>query len=456
MIASGTLGDVRLITGGYLQDWLLYDTDWSWRLEREQGGDLRVIGDIGSHWLDLTSFLTGRRVDAVMADLTTFMPVRSEPVGHVETFSTVLRRRRPATARSRPRTRPACSCASRAARAASYAVPGLGRAEDHLHWEIDGCRRARLARRAARGAVGRPPRPRQRAAAARPRPLAPPAAAPRACPPAMRRASARRSASSIAPSTPAVAAGEPPAEPDYPTFADGHEQSLVRDAIARSHAEAVGRGAALTGVIFDCDGTLVDSEPLSGETWRRVIAPYGYAITDADLEAVRRASRTRTRMRPPPSGSRCPAPDAAAGELNRVLFGLIDDAARGPSTTRSAVEELRARDVASRSRPPRCGAVGSHAGPRRARLRGHDRRRRGRARQAGPDMSCSRRERLGLPPERCVVVEDSPPGVAAGRAAGCRRWASAARRVPVDLSGCRHEWSDDGLSPKTYLELANQ
>ena len=85
-IADGALGDVRLVTGGYLQDWLLFDTDWSWRLEREQGGDLRVIGDIGSHWLDLTSFLTGQRVKAVMADLTTFMPIRREPIGHVETF----------------------------------------------------------------------------------------------------------------------------------------------------------------------------------------------------------------------------------------------------------------------------------------------------------------------------------------------------------------------------------
>ena len=53
VVGQGDLGDVRLITGGYMQDWLLYDTDWSWRLEREQGGDLRVVGDIGSHWLDL-------------------------------------------------------------------------------------------------------------------------------------------------------------------------------------------------------------------------------------------------------------------------------------------------------------------------------------------------------------------------------------------------------------------
>jgi predicted dehydrogenase len=35
----------------------------------------------------------------------------------------------------------------------------------------------------------------------------------------------------------AVAAGGPPADPDYPTFADGHEEALIADAIARSHAE---------------------------------------------------------------------------------------------------------------------------------------------------------------------------------------------------------------------------
>ncbi len=88
MVADGGLGDVRLVTGRYFQDWLLYDTDWNWRLETDRGGVLRAVGDIGSHWLDLTSFLTGLRVEAVMADLTTFIPVRRKPVGPVLTFST--------------------------------------------------------------------------------------------------------------------------------------------------------------------------------------------------------------------------------------------------------------------------------------------------------------------------------------------------------------------------------
>lgn len=88
LVRDGGLGDVRLVTGRYFQDWLLYETDWNWRLEADQGGALRAVGDIGSHWLDLTSFLTGLRVEAVMADLTTFIPVRRKPAGEVVTFST--------------------------------------------------------------------------------------------------------------------------------------------------------------------------------------------------------------------------------------------------------------------------------------------------------------------------------------------------------------------------------
>jgi predicted dehydrogenase len=88
VIAAGELGEIRLVTGRYFQDWLLHDTDWNWRLEPDKGGALRAIGDIGSHWLDLTSFLTGQPIVSVMADLSTFITTRREPTGPVETFST--------------------------------------------------------------------------------------------------------------------------------------------------------------------------------------------------------------------------------------------------------------------------------------------------------------------------------------------------------------------------------
>src|SRR4051812_31779891 len=87
-VAAGDLGDVRLVTGHYFQDWLLHDTDWNWRLDPGQGGALRAVGDIGSHWLDLLAFITGQRIVSVMADLATFLTARHEPTGPVETFST--------------------------------------------------------------------------------------------------------------------------------------------------------------------------------------------------------------------------------------------------------------------------------------------------------------------------------------------------------------------------------
>jgi predicted dehydrogenase len=80
-IAEGALGDVRLVTGRYFQDWLLHETDWNWRLEPDKGGALRAVGDIGSHWLDLMTFITGQPVVSVMADLATLSANASSPPG---------------------------------------------------------------------------------------------------------------------------------------------------------------------------------------------------------------------------------------------------------------------------------------------------------------------------------------------------------------------------------------
>ncbi|MGI9528619.1 MAG: Gfo/Idh/MocA family protein, partial [Acidimicrobiia bacterium] len=88
MVQSGEVGKPRLITGSYLQDWLLLETDWNWRLVPEQAGDLRAVADIGSHWLDLAQFITGKRFTMFMADLHTFVDVRKHPYGPVETFAT--------------------------------------------------------------------------------------------------------------------------------------------------------------------------------------------------------------------------------------------------------------------------------------------------------------------------------------------------------------------------------
>jgi predicted dehydrogenase len=86
MVEDGSLGEPRLITGHYHQDWLAKPTDWNWRLEPEAGGALRAVGDIGTHWLDLTSFIAGMQPSDVFADLATFLPERQRPAGPVETF----------------------------------------------------------------------------------------------------------------------------------------------------------------------------------------------------------------------------------------------------------------------------------------------------------------------------------------------------------------------------------
>jgi predicted dehydrogenase len=88
LVTSGAIGEVRLVSGHYFQDWLLLDTDWNWRLEPQLGGALRAVGDIGSHWLDLIAFTTGLRITEVMADLATFIPTRQQPAGPVQSFST--------------------------------------------------------------------------------------------------------------------------------------------------------------------------------------------------------------------------------------------------------------------------------------------------------------------------------------------------------------------------------
>ncbi|MGD1888168.1 MAG: Gfo/Idh/MocA family protein [Cohaesibacteraceae bacterium] len=92
MVKAGDIGDVRFLTGHYHQDWLAKDTDWNWRLQSDIGGELRSVGDIGTHWLDLTSFITGLKAASIFAELTTFLPERQKPIGPVETFSSAAGR----------------------------------------------------------------------------------------------------------------------------------------------------------------------------------------------------------------------------------------------------------------------------------------------------------------------------------------------------------------------------
>jgi predicted dehydrogenase len=90
MREDGDLGEILAIQGSYFQDWLLYDTDWNWRVQAKAGGPSRCLADIGSHWFDMAEHLTGLRVTSLCADLQTFHPTRKRPKHSVETFSNKL------------------------------------------------------------------------------------------------------------------------------------------------------------------------------------------------------------------------------------------------------------------------------------------------------------------------------------------------------------------------------
>ncbi|WP_051325132.1 HAD family hydrolase [Candidatus Solirubrobacter pratensis] len=170
-------------------------------------------------------------------------------------------------------------------------------------------------------------------------------------------------------------------------------------------------------VIFDCDGTLVDSEPLAGRAWKATVAPYGYEVTDADLAACMGIPYARTHAY---LSERAELPEAHEfwPLLKHELFSLIDAELVPFPDAVEAAAELHARGVrlavASSSPRERLDRTLARAGLSFAVTVAGDEVEHG---KPAPDMFLAAAERLELPPARCVVVEDSVPGVAAGRAA---------------------------------------
>src|ERR1700731_27532 len=87
MREDGDLGEILVAQGTYFQDWLLYDTDWNWRVDAKSGGPSRTMADIGSHWFDMAEHVTGLRVTSLCADLQTFHRTRKQPKHSLETFA---------------------------------------------------------------------------------------------------------------------------------------------------------------------------------------------------------------------------------------------------------------------------------------------------------------------------------------------------------------------------------
>ena len=235
LVAGGEVGDVRLVTGRYFQDWLLLESDWNWRLQPERGGSLRAVGDIGSHWLDLTAFITGRRIVAVMAELATFIGARREPTGPVETFSTETASE---TVTRQIATEDAATILLRfdngARGSLSVSQISAGR-KNSLQYEIDGSTAAVAwdSEQPDQLWIGHRDRPNE-ILIKNPALMGPAGRAAAALPGGHVEGFADTFGAHFRAVYADIAAGRPSARPGYPTFADGHDEMLVNDAIAES------------------------------------------------------------------------------------------------------------------------------------------------------------------------------------------------------------------------------
>ncbi len=90
MIQKDQIGDVFSVNGHYVQDWMLFETDYSWRLNSSESGKTRVIADIGSHWIDLVEYMTGLEVVEVLADFKILYETRKKAIGQIESFNTLV------------------------------------------------------------------------------------------------------------------------------------------------------------------------------------------------------------------------------------------------------------------------------------------------------------------------------------------------------------------------------
>lgn len=139
MVAAGDLGDILFVSGHYHQDWLAKPTDWNWRLVADEGGALRSVGDIGTHWVDLTSFVTGLKAEAVMAELATFIPEREKPIGPVETFSNAVGATEPVSVDTDDAAMIVIRYANGARGVMSTSQINMGR-KNSLQWDVAGAK----------------------------------------------------------------------------------------------------------------------------------------------------------------------------------------------------------------------------------------------------------------------------------------------------------------------------
>jgi predicted dehydrogenase len=238
VVADGRLGDVWNVHGGYLQDWLLLPTDWNWRLEPEKGGVLRAVADIGSHWLDLVQFVTGRAVVELLADLATTIPVRRRPTAEIETFAAagdVERIDAPMATEDLAHVLLRFEGGSRGAAVVSQVSAGR---KNSLRFEVDGSLGALAwdAERPEELWLGHRRRPNE-ILLRDPTVLEPEAAVRTTLPAGHAEGYADTFKELYRAVYAAAAGGGMPDEPDFPTFADGHRENVLGEAVVRSARE---------------------------------------------------------------------------------------------------------------------------------------------------------------------------------------------------------------------------
>jgi HAD superfamily hydrolase (TIGR01509 family) len=210
-----------------------------------------------------------------------------------------------------------------------------------------------------------------------------------------------------------------------------------------------------TAVIFDCDGTLVDSEPLAERAWALALARHGYDLKPDDLAGaqglpfpvVHAEMAKRTRL---------PEPEVFwreyAAELMPLLDSELEPFADAVRTARELLERGIPLAVASSSRRERLDRTLARAGLDTLfdiSVAG-DEIARG---KPAPDMFLEAARRLGVPSAQCVVIEDSPPGVEAGLAAGMVTVAVVRDRAAPDALAGAHRVVRE-LTPEAVLSSA--
>ncbi|GAB2921296.1 HAD family hydrolase [Streptomyces mayteni] len=186
-------------------------------------------------------------------------------------------------------------------------------------------------------------------------------------------------------------------------------------------------------VIFDCDGVLVDSEPLALRVCVELGAELGWALTEHEIvdRFLGRSERAvQTQIAERLGGA------AAVTWTEQFRLRLAEIIDTELAEVAGVSEALGAITI------PHCiASSGSHDKMRRTLTRTglHDRFA-GRIFSAAevargkpaPDLFLHAAERMGVAPARCVVVEDSQYGVQAARAAGMRSFGYAGGLTPAD------------------------